>query len=642
MTGEELRRVILANDLDTLRLELPLEPTLLDFVGEDGVRLAFLAARVGSFEMLKYLVEYGLRLNLNDVDGQGRDLLHYAAQSGDVEKCRYLVEYGGMDPLRGDKQLITPFDVAHEEGHQALESYFASVAGAPLEEMYRNPIRRGMFPDPSIVRVGHDYYMVNSTFIFFPCIPISHSKDLVHWEVIGHAIERPEWAHLEGLEGGRGYWAPDISYCNGRFYICATLRLNDEGRVRRRQMVVTSTRPEGPYSEPVFFEEDGIDPSIFHDDDGRHYMLLNRGARIFEIDETATCRLSETTLLYYGSHKRAPEGPHLLKYGGWYYLFLAEGGTGMGHRETVARSRTLHGPYHPSPYGPVIRQWDERALIQRCGHAKPVSTPDGRWYFVYLCGRALDGQWTMMGRETALDPFTWTADGWPLLNDGRGVSTLNVLPELPQPVDEARTDWVTPRPPEKGTITWHPDGVTLRGSRYPMTDTRCRSMILRRQTSFRFTFSAVLILPETEKGEAGVTCYYDENSFMTVGLRRENGHWHVRVTEQIGHETKVDVDEVIDERTIDMQPGQRVKLEAQADGLDRELSWTLNGRGQVQMDNGAVHEPAASCGSITLDNVTYLSDEGVRLGKRFTGAMVGVYALDGVEADFDSLTYREE
>ena len=624
MTGEELCRVILANDLETLRQALPLQPTLLDEPGADGVRPGFLAARVGSLEMLKYLVEYGLRLNLNDVDNQGRDLLHYAAESGDVEKCRYLVEYGGMDALRGDKQLRTPFDVAHDGGHQALERYFTDLTGAPLDGMYRNPIRRGMFPDPSIVRVDHDYYMVNSTFIFFPCIPISHSRDLVHWEVIGHAIERPEWARLDGLEGGRGYWAPDISYCNGRFYICATLRLNDEGRVRRRQMVVTSSRPEGPYSEPVFFDEDGIDPSLFHDDDGRHYMLLNRGARIFEIDEEASCRLSGTTLLYYGSHKRAPEGPHLLKYGGWYYLFLAEGGTGMGHRETVARSRSLHGPYQPSPYGPVIRQWDERALIQRCGHAKPVSTPDGRWYFVYLCGRALDGQWTMMGRETALDPFTWTADGWPLLNGGKGVSTLNILPELPHPLDDERTDWLTPRPPEKDMIRWRPGGVTLRGSRFPMTDVRCRSLVLRRQTSFRFSFSARLTLPETSCGEAGITCYYDENSFLTLGLRRESNRWRVRATEQIGHEARTALDEPVEAA---LRPGQQVCLTVSADNLQRTLRWTL---------------PNEAARGVTLENVTYLSDEGVKLGKRFTGAMVGVYALGDVSADFDGLTYREE
>ncbi len=270
MTGAQLRQIILANDLPTLQHELPLEPTLIDYEGEDGVALSFVAAQHGDFAMLRYLVEYGLRVNLNTYDHDGRDLLHYAAMSGDVEKCRYLVERGGMDPLRGDLHLETPFDIAHRLHHTDLEAYFASVVGAAWEDTYHNPVRTGFFPDPSIVRVGEDYYMVNSTFIFFPCIPVSHSRDLVNWRVIGHAIENPDWAHVESLEGGRGWWAPDISYSNGRFYITATLRMNDVGRVRRRQMVVTAERPEGPYSEPVFFDEDGIDPSLFHDDDGRH------------------------------------------------------------------------------------------------------------------------------------------------------------------------------------------------------------------------------------------------------------------------------------------------------------------------------------------------------------------------------------
>ena len=515
-----------------------------------------------------------------------------------------------MNPLRGDSSLVTPFDIAHRMGHAALEDCFAQTVGFSWAESYHNPVRRGFFPDPSILRVGEDYYMVNSTFIFFPCIPISHSRDLIHWEVIGHAITNPAWAHLEGLEGGRGYWAPDISYCNGRYYICATLRLNDVGPVRRRQMVVTSDRPEGPYSEPVFFEEEGIDPSLFHDDDGRHYMLLNRGARIFEIDETGTKRLSETTLLYYGSHGRAPEGPHLLKRDGWYYLFEAEGGTGTGHRETVARSRTLHGVYEPSPYNPVIRQWDERALIQRCGHAKPVSTPDGRWYFVYLCGRALDGQWTMLGRETALDPFTWTADGWPLLNGGKGVSTQNRLPLPPAPVEDSRVDWVSPRPPEDGQFSWHEGGVTIRGSRFPMTDTRCRSLMLQRQTAFRCSFEATLTVPEG--GEAGITCYYDENSFLTLGVREGR----IEVTERIGLETRRH------ETALTAQPGQRLHLVVRADGLTRHLA----------VEGAEV---------MTLHDVTYLADEGVRLGKRFTGAMAGVYAV-GCTADFTDLIYAEE
>lgn len=616
----ELRDAILCGDTARVREILPLDPSLIDETDEHGASLALLAARCGGMELCRYLVEYGLRVNLNAVDARGRDMLHYAAEGGDAQVCRYLLERGGMDPLRGDHDLVTPLDLAHACGHHEVQALFEAHCGCPLEGMYRNPIRRGMYPDPSIVRVGEDYYMVNSTFVFFPCIPVSHSRDLVNWRTIGHAIERLEWAHLEGLEGGRGYWAPDISYCSGRFYICATLRLNDEGRVRRRQMVVTSERPEGPYSEPVFFEEDGIDPSIFHDDDGRHYMLINRGARIFEIDETATKRLSETTLLYYGSQKRAPEGPHLLKRDGWYYLFLAEGGTGMGHRETVARSRSLMGPYQPSPYGPVIRQWDERALIQRCGHAKPVSTPDGRWYFVYLCGRALDGRWTMMGRETALDPFTWTADGWPLLNEGHGVSTLNALPLPLQPFEGGMTDWLTPRTPQPGTIVHDGSGVTIYGGAYSLSDVRCRSLTLMRQTAFSFTFTAILTVPDTDAGEAGVTGYYDEYSFYTVGLCRAEDGWIIRVCEQIGHDFHVRY-----EQPADVSSGQRVTLSTQAFGLNRNVSWSTD---------------AAHTQGIVLRGVTYLSDEGVTVSKRFTGAMTGVYAV-GCTARFDGLSYEE-
>ena len=622
MTVEGLRRAILAGDVDAVREPLAIEPTLIEQKDENGTPLYLLAAREAPARMLRFLVEYSLRVNLRDIDAQGRDMLHYAAEGGDVEKCRYLVERGGMDPLRGDHELVTPFDLAHRGGHAAVEAYFEGVVGCPLSGLYRNPVRRGMWPDPSIVRVGEDYYMVNSTFVFFPCIPISHSHDLVHWQVIGHAIENPEWANLDGLEGGRGYWAPDISYSGGRFYICATLRLNDEGAVRRRQMVVTSERPEGPYSEPVFFEEDGIDPSLFHDDDGRHYMLLNRGARIFEIDETATKRLSETTLLYYGSQKRAVEGPHLLKRDDWYYLFLAEGGTGMGHRETVARSRTLHGIYEPSPYGPVIRQEDERALIQRCGHAKPVSTPDGRWYFVYLCGRALDGKWTMLGRETALDRFVWTEDGWPMLAAGRGGSTAAPLPLLGAPDAPETPDWVTPRPTAPGEIVWDEGRVTIRGSAYPMTDTRCRSLCVRRQTAFRFSFSASLAVPDSPGGEAGVTCYYDEHSFLNIALAGDGERWRVCVSERIGLETGE-----AESWEVSAAPGERVTFAVRADGLSRELSWALEGGEQS--------------GSCALQNVTYLADEGVGIGKRFTGAMVGVYALGGVQATFDRIDYRE-
>ena len=590
---DQLLQAVLSDDLAQVKKLLPMQPALIE-KEHNGEPLSHIAAREGSLTLLQYLVEYGIRVNLCATDRAGRDMLHYAAMSGDVPKCRYLVERGGMDPLRGDGRLQTPFHIAHDRGHAALEAYFEQVTGAQLDGFYQNPIRRGMFPDPSVVRVGEDYYMVNSTFVFFPCIPVSHSKDLVHWHVIGHAIANPEWAHLEGLEGGRGWWAPDISYANGRFYITATLRLNDGAQPCRRQMVVHAEKPEGPYSCPVFIEEDGIDPSIFHDDDGRHYMLLNRGARILELDETCTKRKSETTLLYYGSNKRAPEGPHLIKKDGWYYLFLAEGGTGMEHRETVARSRSLMGPYQTSPYGDLLRQHDPRALIQRCGHAKPFCTQDGNWYLVYLCGRALDGKWTMMGRETALDPIMWTEDGWPIV--AGGPRTMNKRPLPPHPMKE-QTDWLTPRPPKDGTFAWQGQRVCIRAENIPMTDTACRSLLLRRQTDFCCEFSAVL--EKADALEAGVTCYYDEHSFLNLCLR----DGQLSAYAQMGEERREFV-------RMPFEDALPLSLHIKTDGLTRRLY--------------ANDRPLCE-----LDNVTWLSDEGVAVGKRFTGAMLGVYAIGG-------------
>ena len=382
-----LKEAILSKNLEAVKQILTEDPPQIDEKNENGVPLCLIAAATGFFPIVKYIVEYS-RASMNTVDEENRNILHYAAMSGNAELAQYLVEKVGMDITTGDKNLITPYQIAYENGYDELLGYFQEKVQASYQEMYHNPIRTGMFPDPSIVRVNEDYYMVNSSFIFFPCIPISHSKDLIHWEIIGHAITNPKWAYLDELEGGRGYWAPDISYDNGTFYITATYRLNDTGTVYRRQIVVSSDKPEGPYSEPVFIEEDGIDPSIFHEN-GRHYMLLNRGARIFELSSDCKKQISEAKLLYYGDHKRAPEGPHLLKKDGYYYLFLAEGVTGPGHRITVARSRELMGNYVPCPYNPIMRQTDELAGIQRCGHGKPVCTQTGQWYMVYLCGRMI-------------------------------------------------------------------------------------------------------------------------------------------------------------------------------------------------------------------------------------------------------------
>ena len=610
-----LQNAIMQNDLSQVKAILTAVPSAVTETAESDPLPSLLAAEYGSPELLRYIVEYS-RASLDEYDTLHRNILHYATASGDVQKCRYLTERCGMSPLTADKNLVTPYEMAYKQFPDTVYPYFRSVVGTPYPDMYHNPVRRGFFPDPSIVRVGEDYYMVNSTFIFFPCIPVSHSRDLIHWEIIGHAVTDPVWSELGHLEGGRGYWAPDISYDSGRFYITATYRYNDTDEIYRRQMVVSSDKPEGPYSKPVFIDEDGIDPSIFHED-GRHYMLLNRGARIFELSADCTEKISDASLLYYGSQKHAPEGPHLLKKDGWYYLFLAEGGTGPGHRITVSRSRELMGVYEPCPYNPIMRQTDPEAGIQRCGHGKPVSTPDGRWYMVYLCGRNIDGKYSMLGRETALDEITWTPDGWPIVNNLQGPSVLAPKPLVDCiPAEASDTifvpgvwpkGWMTPREPQEGAVSVSEDGIRLLSSPAPLWSTDSRNLLLHRQESFRFKAELVLELPDLEPGqEAGLVCYYDENTYVSFMVGNTEAGYSCTLTERIGTESILRESHSLD------QPAHVYSFAVETDGLKRKfILCTPEG---------------TECFTAELDNVYYLCDEGIKMGKRFTGAAFGAAA----------------
>ena len=628
------------------------------------------AAANGDFELVKWIVEYS-RASLNEFTDDHKTVLHFAAKSGNAQMFKYLVERCGLDPLQGDTDLITSWDIVHEKrnevkeaakdgqnaqgtddftgdvtGFAEIEDYLEKRYGHKYDDFYRNPIRTGFFPDPSICRVGDDYYMVNSSFIFFPCIPISHSKDLIHWEIIGHAITNPDWAYLDELKGGRGYWAPDISFYKGKFYIAATYRLNDTGPVYRRQMIVSSDKPEGPYSEPVFIDEDGIDPGLFNDDDGRRYMLLNRGTRIFELDESGTKKISEPRLLYYGTNKRAPEGPHIYKKDGYYYLLQAEGGTGPGHMVTVSRSRELFGVYEPCPYNPIMRQKDEGATIQRCGHGDLVETPDGRWYMVYLCGRKIGDGYSILGRETALDPVTWTLDGWPIVNGLKGPSCMQVKPFISTECAQLEKkeadliaspcglpmEFMTPRTCKKSDISFTNDKsgmcLEIKASKYGLSDIRSRNIVLRRQTSFSFEFSTELEIPELEEGQsAGITGYYDENTFFEFGIIKKEGDIYVYSNEHVGDEDRC----IIGDEPIEEKAG-TITLNMYTDYLERTLSYALSDIGEEII-------------FATLNNVYYLCDEGLSKGKRFTGALVGMYAFgngdDKLKVRYRKISYND-
>ena len=571
---------------------------------------AFEAALAGDLKRVQKLADY--TFHMETCDEEGNSLLHYAVRGGNLKLVRFLTEVCGLDPSWANKALVTPFDLAHRQaeaegpGSNAaeIEAWMALWCGFDYESCYRNPILRGMYPDPSIVRVGEDYYMVNSSFVFFPGIPVSHSRDLVHWETIGYVMADPCWAkeHLGPLEGGRGFWAPDISYHNGWFTVCATLRLNDDADCIQTQFVSRSRRPEGPYGEPVIHRVAGIDPSIFHDEDGRSYMLLNRGARIMEISEDGKECLSKPQLIWYGWDKHGPEGPHILKKDGWYYCFLAEGGTGMGHKITVARSRQLMGPYEDCPYNPIMTQKDPAAAIQCCGHGKPVSTPDGRWYMVYLCSRYLENKWGMLGRETCLDEINWTADGWPVVNQRKGPSYMAKRPLGTSYVQKASglpySGWLCPRTIDGSRITVFEDGcLQIRGEAMDLNDRACGSLLVKRQPDFNFTCEYEMWAPGKDGyQDAGLTLYYDENTYIKFGIKGDC----------------LFVEEYVDNAYIRRQEGKFVPGTGPV--FLKIVTAALNRTFYVNQEKFC-----------TFEGVTSICSEGLKKGKRFTGAMTGVY-----------------
>lgn len=629
--GRKLREAVENRNLDKIREIIKENPQSVNIKSEEGLIGVFYAARSGNININRFFAEKTMT-SYNIWDSRRRTPLYYAVESGNTEVCRYYVERIGYSPLDCDKDGVTAMEYAYERGQEAVLKYFEEVCGFRYEEGYKNPVRRGFYPDPSVVRVGEDFYMVNSSFFYFPCIPVSHSKDLINWKIIGHAIVKPEWARLEGLDGGRGYWAPDISYYKGRFYICATYRNNDDRYPVRMQMVTSSEKPEGPYDEPFFIEADGIDPSIFNDDDGRRYMLLNRGASIFELSSDGKKKISETRLLYYGNNKRAPEGPHIIKKDGYYYLFQAEGGTGVGHMITLSRSRELFGKYEPCPYNPIMTYREEKnPYIHRCGHGKPFMTKDGRWYIVYLCGRFLDGKYTVLGRETCLDELEWTSDGWCVINKGRGASAL-----AKKPFSEINNygnrnykkivkgfgdngvisdEWYTLRGRNLSKLRLEEKNkLFITGDSKNPTEKDCDSILLRRQESFDFMTEADVRLTGESEAEAGLIGYYDENSFYTFSIVKKTDGNYIEIREKIGGIYGISFSKRLS--------GNKFRLRNEVKGLKRIFS----------VDGKNVY---------TIENASYLSDEGVSEGKRFTGAMTGVYCC-GKEAEgcFEEYVYE--
>ncbi len=508
---------------------------------------------------------------------------------------------------------------------------------------YQNPVQRGFFPDPSVIRVKEDYYMVNSSFQYFPAIPISHSRDMVHWEIIGHAITNPDWLDLSEIKDSHGIWAPDISYVNGTFYIFATLRLNGDGKtdhtVLRRQLVVTSQTPEGPYSKPSWLEVDNIDPSHFVDDDGRHYMVIAPGIKLVPLDETGTKTAGEMINAWDGTGERCSEGPHILKKDGWYYAIVAEGGTGYGHGINVGRSRSLFGPYENSPYNPVMRQFHPEAKLQRSGHGKLVEAADGSWWCYYLLGRPNAHKYTTIGRESGLDPVQWTDDGWFTINGGKGPSEEQIAPDLPvSPCPKWQRDdfdtetlnlnWEFVRRPDYGnfSLTERPGYCRIWTGDGQLFEIRAKNTLLRREQELSYEASTKLeFYPDLNGEQAGLTCYYSTATYARFSLCWQNGRkLQLVINRNHGEELMAEIPD------IPMGP---VWLKVTVEKLRRTFTYSFDGENWAQAG--------------VLENCIYLCDEGVPDDpKRHTGTLVGIYANNGgcgsrKCADFDFFSYTD-
>ncbi|GAB5348370.1 Non-reducing end alpha-L-arabinofuranosidase BoGH43A [Alteriqipengyuania sp. 357] len=419
------------------------------------------------------------------------------------------------------------------------------------EGFFRNPVLPGFHPDPSVVKVGDDFYAVNSTFVWFPGLPILHSRDLVNWELIGHAIDRPEQVNFAGLETDRGLFAPTISYHDGKFWImntCVECRDN---------FVLTADRPEGPWSDPVWLDFGGIDPSLYFEGD-KAWVVYNdappgepqyeghRALWLQEFDTEAMQVKPERTLLVDGGvdFSTKPiwaEGPHIYKIDGWYYLLAAEGGTAEQHSQTIYRSRSVDGPYEPGPINPILTQRDlspdRPDRVEATGHADIVQLDDGSWWGLFLATRPFAGQSTLLGRETFLLPVRWE-NGWPLfLKPGEAVPPLVPKPNLAaspgEQWDEWRDgfdapalspEWITMRTPvdesrmlhdiERGEIVLRP-GADSAGSLNRF------AFIGRRLRHHDATFTTAVDFTSEDEGDyAGLLAFMDQGHFITVGIEQ--------------------------------------------------------------------------------------------------------------------------
>ena len=535
-----------------------------------------------------------------------------------------------------------------------------------MSKVITNPVIRGFNPDPSIVRVGDDYYIATSTFEWFPGVQLHHSKDLVHWRLIGHALTRTPQLCMTGMDNSEGVYAPALTFSDNKFWLCFSNVHSCRGGtwMATPSFLVTADNIEGPWSDPVSIGNYGFDPSLFHDDDGKKYVLnmmwdgrantnFFSGIMLQEFDPKTNALVGKAHNIFVGTELGCTEGPQMLKKDGYYYLITAEGGTEKNHAVTVARSKDILGPYEVHPDNPILTsRFQEGAPLQRAGHGFLVETQDQEWYLSHLCGRPVpnpegyqympsyDNAYSVLGRESALQKAHWQ-DGWPYVTTGKvplvevEAPNLAAAPWPQQPeTDHFETSTLNlhfqtirePMTDDWGSLIERPGHLRLKGRHY-LASRYQNSLVARRiQSHYARIETSMEFSPSVPMQMAGLVAYYSRNGHYFLKQSANNqGESILQVVGNINDQYREYSEEIV------VEGNATVHLRLDLNKQWYQFSYSLDGQNWL-----AIGPPL---------NSTYLSDEGGPDIFRFTGPFAALFACDltgqNLHADFDYFRYVE-
>jgi xylan 1,4-beta-xylosidase len=518
----------------------------------------------------------------------------------------------------------------------------------------RNPILRGFNPDPSICRVGDDFYIATSTFEWYPGVQIYHSKNLQEWRLASRPLNEARLLDLTGVPDSCGVWAPCLSYADGLFWLCYTVVTRFDGDFKDTHNYLTwSSAVDGEWADPIYMNSSGFDPSLFHDDDGRKWhtnMVWDhrpdrtyfRGIVLQEYSHNERGLVGPRKVIFDGSKTDFTEGPHLYKRDDYYYLITAEGGTGYGHAVTFARSRDIWGPYEIDPALHVMTARDRpSADLQRTGHGSIIEDQRGNWWLAHLCSRPIgELKRSPLGRETALQAVHWSEDGWVRLSDpeaafdaAQDFELQDVMYEFAGGDLPEDFQWLrVPDPSELFSLTEKPGALRLYG-RDSLGSQFHSALVARRQQHFNYEATAcVSFAPEDFQQSAGLAAYYNAHKFHYLYITQDDDAGRVLQVMSCMGDQSLNVVFPIKEAPVTLPEQGEVWLCARVEGLRLEFFWSNDGHSWNTVGD-------------TLD-ASILSDEaGKGEGANFTGAFVGMACQDltgqRAPADFSFFHYRE-